>query len=130
MKLKKIKLLSATGLLVAAGAVSAEEQALKLASETAVVLDADGTPLVRASRAYLLSWAENDKGQIFEVDPEHQRVRITRDARPALWLSCADVVQPACGSPQQGSVRTLPVPEEETVRGALPVCPGDPRCPK
>lgn len=131
MKLKLIESFSAIALLFASGSVVGKESSLTLAGETAVAFDTDGVPLVRASREYLLMWAENSAGQIYEIDNQQQRVRITPDARDALWLSCADLVQPVCGSPQPNQNRTLPNPDDYPAdRGALPLCPGDPRCPK
>ena len=121
----------AVAILLVAGPATAKAPSFTLAGKTAIALDADGTPLARASREYLLAWAGNANGMIFEIDSKRQRIRITPDKQAALWLSCTELAKPICGSPKSGQVRTLPgAGDEGNILRALPLCPGDPRCPR
>lgn len=124
------RLFVAAGILLGAPALAAD-RTLVLAHDTAVVLDGEGTPLVRAPRGYLLEWAANPDGTLFEIDSVQQRVRVTPDGAPALWLRCADLAESPCDQPRDVAARSAPTDDgQEASSRTLPICPGDPRCPR
>lgn len=109
----------------------------------AVVYDAAGDPQFKGSQAFVFALAGNPDGRVFEWDVSEERVRISADGSPALWLSCNDL------QPMDNACRSRPRPSKPAARrggmrssnfgsgedegepqGALPSCPGDPRCPK
>ena len=124
------RFIGATALLLASPAWPSGP-ALTFARETAVVLDQEGTPLLEAPRSYLLEWAGNPAGKAFEIDKVNKRVRVTPDGAPALWLRCADLLDSPCGPADADTVRSVtPDDGQEPSSRTLPICPGDPRCPR
>ena len=121
-------------------------QTIQLKDAKAVVYGADDTPMYQGNRDVILKAAASTTGDVLAWDIARQKVRISATGKPQVWLSCADL-QPmsvACstslrissdgalviggsnGKPKRGAAAT---PLDPGVRGRLPDCPGDPRCP-
>ena len=107
-------------------ACAQDAEGFELAEPTAVALDADGIPMFRADRAFLLELVGTE-GRIFAA--KAARVRISPDGQSEVWLRCADLKPlKACDSSATPATRAR---EPDGVRGGgVPNCPGDPRCPR
>jgi hypothetical protein len=107
-----------------------------LKTDSAVAYGDDGKPLFRAPRDYLLRVAGNPDGHVTQYDAENRMVRISPAQAPGVWLSCAEVapMKNACaaGTPSRGPTRrpSRGTTAKPTPLGAIPACPGDPRCPR
>lgn len=119
----------------AAAATGTDEQGLQLRGTTATAYDAADQPVLIGSREYILGWANNPLGLVFESDPFRGRVRVSGNTAPAVWLKCAEISSAECQPPTPSAVRDrtrsveLPeMPGETAAR--VPTCPGDPRCPQ
>jgi hypothetical protein len=122
-------------------------QVVQLTGADAIAYGDDDRPLLRGARDYLLRYAGNPAGQVYAWDAARQKVRISADGHPGVWLAC-DQLQPmsiACGvsfsvsadgdlmigaasrphPPTRGSVFS----DSDAAPRDLPVCPADPRCP-
>jgi len=104
--------------------------------ETAVAYGDDGKPVFHAKRDYLLGVAQNPDGHVTLYDAERRMVRVSDLKMKGIWLNCSELLpmKEACGAatprpwagrrPSRGAaVRPEPL-------GAIPACPGDPRCPR
>jgi hypothetical protein len=122
-------------------------QIVQLTGADAIAYGDDDQPLLRGARDYLLRYAADPSGRVYAWDAARQKVRISADGHPGVWLAC-DQLQPmsiACGvsfsvsgdgdlvigaasrphPPTRGSVLS----GGDAVARNLPVCPADPRCP-
>jgi hypothetical protein len=103
-----------------------EAEVFELKGDSAIVLDDNDMPVFFADRAFLVDLL-GTQGEIFEVTPG--RVRISRDGEEGVWLRCADLKPiKACG--EQATVVSRSRQRDDARAGGVPVCPGDPRCPK
>jgi len=122
-------------------------QVVQLTGADAIAYGDDDQPLLRGDRDYLLHYAANPSGQVYAWDAARQKVRISADGHPGVWLAC-DQLQPmsiACGvsfsvSGDGDLVVGAPSRPHPPTRGTvitggdaaardLPECPADPRCP-
>jgi len=72
---------------------------VQLTGADAIAYGDDDQPLLRGARDYLLHYAANPSGQVYAWDAARQKVRISADGHPGVWLAC-DQLQPmsiACG---------------------------------
>lgn len=137
-----------------AGSVSffgAAQPLMQFKAETAVVLDAEGNSLFRADRKFVLGFARNAQGRVYEWRPAQRTVRLSASGQPAVWLGCDDLqtmiiactklrlaVQPDRSIRISETVRRPPLRGSSELQGdtsppnarRVPNCPGDPRCPK
>lgn len=89
----------------------------------AMIFDDARAPSFKSDRSFALEAADNPQGRIFAFD--RHLVRITPSGRPGLWVRCADLEPglPYCAAPAATGPLEMP-------RSGLPLCPGDPRCPR
>jgi hypothetical protein len=117
--------------------------------ETLVVFGDDDRALFRGSRDFAFGFAGNPAGRVYEWDTQRQMVRISPAGQPGAWLACGDLaaMPVACaGTLRISSQGKLVVEDRRGSRGdrrggadptadngpagAVPNCPGDPRCPR
>lgn len=125
----------------------AAQSRVELAQRTAVALDTSGKPLFVADSKFLFAYAGNPSRRAQEWDPVRQRVRISVGKSMPLWLRCADLkpMAIACtglrframrdgsieiGAPVGGTRSRSDQGAVLPGAGAIPACPGDPRCPR
>lgn len=120
-------------ILLAAGTVAAEAEPIRFKSDSALVSDALGRPLFRASPAYLFPLAGNPGGKVVRYDSARRRVLVSTSA-PEWWVDCGEI--------EQAGETCAPLRRRGANRGAadtpaaldlgrgVPSCPGDPRCPR
>lgn len=104
-------------------------------SSDILVIDAAGLPLFRGTREYILQLGNNPAAHVIAYDPWSRRVQVSRTDRE-LWIPC-DGLEPMRAScpvmpPRSGGRGSVDEPAGASGphgRG-LPLCPGDPRCPK
>ena len=123
-------------------------QTARLAGADAVAYSDDDQPTLRGSEAFLLRYAGSRDGRVFAWDEGRQKVRVSPDGHPGVWLAC-DQLAPmsiACSTSFRisgdgdlvvdSASRPHPPTRGQVLSGgdaamrALPVCPADPRCPK
>jgi hypothetical protein len=126
-------------------------QTAQVTGDSIVVFGDDNTPLFRGSPSFALGFAGNQDGRVYEWDTVRQRVRISPPGQPGAWVACNDVAPMtiACSGVLRissegklvlenrrvvaGGVRGSdegPVDSAGVPPGAVPNCPGDPRCPR
>jgi hypothetical protein len=118
---------------LAAGTVPADPETIRFKSDSAVVSDALGRPLFRATPAYLLPLAGNPDGRVVRYDSARRRVLVSASS-PEWWVDCAELEPMASTCAplrRRGANRGADAspPPTEWGRG-VPSCPGDPRCPR
>ena len=69
----------------------AAQPVVKFKSAKAVVSDGQGKPLFQGERDYVLGFAKNPEGKVFEWRPSQNSIRISPPGQRPLWLSCGDV---------------------------------------
>ena len=127
------------------------ERAVAAKADSIVVFGDDNTPLFRGSPSFALGFAGNQDGRVYEWDTVRQRVRISPPGQPGAWVACNDVAPMtiACSGVLRissegklvlenrragaGGLRggdEGPVDSAGVPPGAVPNCPGDPRCPR
>lgn len=107
---------------ITAPPVSAET--LQLAVPRAVVYDAGGAPQFAGGQDYILSVAGNPDGAIHASTAD--MVRVSSDGSPELWIRCSDLQTRVGQCAAAASASAAPPMMTRT----LPICPGDPRCPR
>ena len=113
-------------LMAAPVAHAQDTEVFELKGDNAVVLDDNDMPVFLADRAFLIDLLGTE-GEIFAATPG--RVRISRDGEEGVWLRCADLKPlKVCG--EQTNVVRRSRQRDDSRAGGVPVCPGDPRCPK
>lgn len=105
---------------VTAGTVAAET--LQLAVPRAVVYDSAGVPQFAGSQDFILDVAGNADGAVYASTAE--MVRVSADGSPELWIRCADLGQ------RVGQCAAVAAMSPPIMTRTLPICPGDPRCPR
>lgn len=136
MDLEVAFLVAALVLVAQSSTVPADSDRILLKGETAIAYGDDGTPLFKGKRDYLLGVAQNQDGHVTLYDSERRMVRISDPKVPGLWLNCSELLpmKEACGAsppPQSSSRRpSRGGPPRPVPLGAIPACPGDPRCPQ
>jgi hypothetical protein len=118
----------------------ADAQILELAAPFATVSDDAGTPLFEGDREFILGFAKNPRGVVYSWDQPGQRIRINASGAAGAWLACSSVrpMSEACKGQAQAGVappmrRRPPAsrgPAAAQPASALPMCPGDARCPR
>lgn len=122
---RPVRLLSvAASLAIAACATIATAPAdtLQLAAPRAVVYDSGGVPQFEGGRDYILAVAGNTAGTIYASTVD--MVRVSEGGAPELWVRCGDLREPVGQCAAAGAA--TPAMKTRT----LPICPGDPRCPR
>lgn len=126
-------LLLAGGLLVAAPAWSqaveaftvrfldGEDQLIRLKQARVIAYDDDDKPMFEAGLNYILAYAENPKGRVYEWRPHAGRVRVSPDGIEGVWLKCADLkrMSVACGPRLQIDRAVIYVGEGEVPESLL-----------
>jgi len=122
-------------------------QVAELAGDRATLFDDSGKAVLQGSSDFVRRYAGSKDGTVLEWDLEYDRVRISPAGAKGAWLSCADLkpMTVACSTRLEagaGGVLTIKrrgdgsggrgIAEDagKSPAGALPMCPGDPRCPK
>ena len=114
-------------------------QTVQLKGDTATVYDRDGKALLVGSRAYIGLLA-GSTGKVAEWDVRGDKVKL-QGVGQETWLACRELrpMAVACTllptTNNAGDLVLAPVERSELTRnfggmGRLPVCPGDPRCPR
>lgn len=127
-------------------------QNAQLAKPKVTVYGDDAAPAFMGDQAFVFGYAGNSSGRVYEWDTVRQRVRISADGQPGVWLACDDLqaMPIACSTslklsmdgalligasnggsatrPTRGGV--LPGKGSAPNGRGVPNCPGDPRCPK
>ena len=118
--------------MAAAPCLPGKDGTVQLKEAAAVAYGEGGIPLFKADRAFILSFAENPEGKVFQVDSTRRRVRVSSQDKAEVWLSCDELQTLASCTQESGSEATTPAkPRSRVTRGGgVPNCPGDPRCPK
>ena len=108
-----------------------ETEIVQLKEKDAVAYGEGGVPMFNADRDFILAFAGNPEGRVFEFDKSKRRVRISADSSSQVWLACDDL-QPTSSCVEIAEAATVaPTPRKRLARGGgIPNCPGDPRCPK
>lgn len=133
MSLRMILVASVLGM---AGPVVAADVAetVQLKESTAVAYGPGGIPLFRAERDFILAYAGNADGRIFETSQVNGRVRISADGQSDVWLSCdelaAETVSCVGAGVGRPAAAAAPSSRRKVRGGGVPNCPGDVRCPK
>ncbi len=107
-------------------------------SSDAVVYDDNGAALFRAQPDFILAHVKNPDARIFGWNQALRLVRINAAGKPGIWLSCNELM-PIAGkcaatsasgnqSIRNGNSRGNLRPSNRP-SSAVPMCPGDPRCP-
>lgn len=123
-------------------------QIAHLVGTDAAAYSDDDQPTLRGSEGFLLRYAGSLDGRVFAWDAGRQKVRVSPDGHPGVWLAC-DQLAPmsiACNASFRVSgdgdlvidsaSRPHPATRGQVLGGgdaamrALPVCPADPRCPQ
>ncbi len=122
---------------VSASATSAGEK-FTFKGDEAVVYSDDGVALFRAKPDFILAYANNADVTIFGWNREMRLVRINPLGKPGFWLSCNELM-PIAGKCDAGSAAGNQSIRNGNIRGngrqtnrpsgAVPMCPGDLRCP-
>lgn len=104
-----------------------------------LVSDADGVPLFRGRRDFVLKIARNPTGEVVAYDAAAKRVRVST-VGTQLWVNCAELEPMVTSCPEAatrpsraGSIRgsdELAPPNLDALLKLVPSCPGDVRCPK
>ena len=131
--------MSLVQLLIAAltGVANPVGEAIAFKNSDVLVVDSAGMPLFRSSRDHLLKIARNPGGLVIRADAANGRVLVS-GAGPEYWVRCAELAPLAScpASPPRPATRSIKIPrggasgEVELAARGVPVCPGDPRCPK
>ena len=126
---------AAAMLMLGSWPLHATDGVLTLRSETVAVYAADGRAVFRSGGEYAFRYARNAGRRAYEWDPELRRVRISPDdGEPAAWLACDTVVttEAQCGGGPPVARPSRPataILRRSGTSSALPLCPGDARCP-
>jgi hypothetical protein len=74
-------------------------QITRVKGRLATAYDEKGRRLFQAGDAYIRAYAENPTGRVFVWDPLFQRVRVSPEGAPEVWLSCNELrpMPIACG---------------------------------
>jgi hypothetical protein len=119
----------------------AKDESFSLNRPVAIVYDDNGKALFRGYQDFIRAYAHNPDGKVFDWAAPQQMVRISANDQDGLWLSC-DEIQPIdgkCGTAHPPSYGYGTPPRRTESRGpgspvrvppqAVPMCPGDLRCP-
>jgi hypothetical protein len=120
-------------IILAAGTIPADSEAIRFKADSALVSDALGRPLFRAGPDYLFPLAGNPGGKVVRYDSARRRVLVSA-AAPEWWVDCEDL-QPTgetCAPlRRRGANRAAAdTPPSLDLGRGVPSCPGDPRCPR
>ena len=112
------------------------QETFSLRKDTATVFDGAGKARFRADQDFILKYSDNDGRKIYDWQADTRLVRIDAQDGIGIWLSCADLmpIEGKCEAPTN-SVKRNDVTRGQGTRGfslnsAVPMCPGDPRCPR
>lgn len=100
------------------------------------VFDGDGKARFRADQDFILKYAGNQDRKIYDWKADARLVRIDVESGPGVWLSCKDLmpIEGKCAAPRPSSTHRGSTRGDGTrgfsLNSAVPMCPGDPRCPR
>lgn len=129
--MKKYILGCVVALLSAGVFAQTKSETFVLRGTGATVYNSEGKAQFRADQDFILEYASNHDRKIYDWNADVRLVRIDAKGGTSLWLSCNDLM------PIEGKcVAPLPSPTRQgatrgpSINSAVPMCPGDPRCPR
>lgn len=111
---------------------------VRLLGDTAVIYGDDGEAKFIGTPEYIFELADNPERRVRFYDAEHRMVRVSPEGVAGVWLSCREVASTAAfclppvtrASPDRRAASRGGRIVDVRPMGAMPACPGDPRCPR